>query len=209
MGTRGAVGFRVNRQDKLQYNHFDSYPEGLGHEVLEFIKNETIDSLKEMANKIEMVDEYIAPSSEQIKECSKWSNCEIKEGEEIDWYSLLRSAQGNLSVYNNGLKYMLNANSFMLDSLFCEYAYVINIDNQKLEFYSGYNKIARKGKGRYADKMQAGSTNNFHGVVLIKNYDLNEIIGANNEKIESIISDMQKKSESYYERQEKLMNEID
>ena len=30
MSTRGAWGFRIGSQDKVTYNHFDSYLDGLG-----------------------------------------------------------------------------------------------------------------------------------------------------------------------------------
>ena len=42
MSTRGAVGLIF----KIGYNHFDSYPEGLGNELLTFLKDKTIDELK-------------------------------------------------------------------------------------------------------------------------------------------------------------------
>ena len=33
MATRGAYGFRLNGVEKLFYNHYDSYPEGLGLDI--------------------------------------------------------------------------------------------------------------------------------------------------------------------------------
>ena len=36
MGTRGALGFKINGEYKVTYNHFDSYMEGLGKEVISF-----------------------------------------------------------------------------------------------------------------------------------------------------------------------------
>src|SRR4051812_34899183 len=38
MGTRGAFGIRYGEQDKLVYNHFDSYPEGLGDKLFQKIQ---------------------------------------------------------------------------------------------------------------------------------------------------------------------------
>ena len=37
MGTRGLWGFRKDGKDKLTYNHFDSYPDCLGHTIVEFL----------------------------------------------------------------------------------------------------------------------------------------------------------------------------
>ena len=57
-----------------------------------------------------------------------------------DWYCLLRHAQGDLNVYKNGLRYMIDNHDFIKDSLFCEYAYIINLDTKRLEFYVGFQK---------------------------------------------------------------------
>ena len=47
MGTRRSVGFIANEKNYITYNHFDSYPSGLGSEVLEVIEIiEDWDSLK-------------------------------------------------------------------------------------------------------------------------------------------------------------------
>ena len=42
MGTRGILGFRKNGLDKLAYNHFDSYPEELGANVVKFCRATSI-----------------------------------------------------------------------------------------------------------------------------------------------------------------------
>ena len=46
MSTRGAVGLIFN---------FDSYPEGLGNELLTFLKDKTIDKLKSIFSNITLV----------------------------------------------------------------------------------------------------------------------------------------------------------
>lgn len=38
MGTRGIVGLIIDTQIKASYNHFDSYPSGLGLDVVKFVK---------------------------------------------------------------------------------------------------------------------------------------------------------------------------
>ena len=43
MGTRGAVGYfgKLNGENlhKVTYNHYDSYPSGLGKQVVEYIQS--------------------------------------------------------------------------------------------------------------------------------------------------------------------------
>ena len=39
-------------------------------------------------------------------------------------------------LYLKGLKYMLNGNNFLKNELFCEYGYVINLDENTLDIYT-------------------------------------------------------------------------
>ena len=48
MGTRGLYGFRKNGVDKVTYNHWDSYPDGLGKQILRFIKIKKLFFLKNL-----------------------------------------------------------------------------------------------------------------------------------------------------------------
>lgn len=203
MGTRGAVGFRVGKQDKVTYNHFDSYPSGLGQEVLDFIQANSVESLTKAAENIQMIDMSVKPTKEQIKVCEPWTDLTVSEQSTEDWYCLTRLAQGNLNAYVEGLPYMNDSSSFLLDSLFCEYAYIINLDSKKLEFYSGFNQKQRECKGRYASLKREGRDSGYFGVVLIMQIPLESIMEANSEEISSIISKMQKKSDSFYHRQDR------
>ena len=140
MGTRGLYGFRKNGVDKLTYNHWDSYPDYLGRIMVEFCKATTIEEMNEIFDRIVLVNENDNPTSAQIDECIKYYDGNVGNQDETDWYCLLREAQGNPSAYKNGLKYMIDNASFIKDSLFCEYAYIINLDTDCLEFYLGFQK---------------------------------------------------------------------
>lgn len=163
MGTRGCYGFRKNGIDKLTYNHFDSYPDGLGRDVVKFCKETSIEEMNEIFDRIILIDENSKPTAEQIVECMKYYNGDVSTRTQEDWYCLLRETQGNLSVYKNGLKYMIDNNDFIKDSLFCEFAYIINLDTNCLEFWVGFqhepdagNRYGTKeGDGYYPCKMVA------------------------------------------------------
>lgn len=206
MGTRGAVGFRSENQDRVQYNHFDSYPSGLGHDVLTFISKTNMEELKNIANNIELINEDDVPTENQINACQKWTDLTVGEGTVESWYCLLRNAQGNLNAYKDGLKYMLDAQSFLLDSLFCEYAYIINVDTKKLEFYCGFNEVSRNRMGRYAKlQLEKGRPYNYYGVVLVKEFELEEIMNASDEKIAEMVKIMDKKTSAFRSRQKREM----
>ncbi|ODN74178.1 hypothetical protein L202_07629 [Cryptococcus amylolentus CBS 6039] len=72
MGTRGLIGYILrNKQRKAMYNQFDSYPEGQGHDIAQFISRLSPEQSKEMADKvekIEWIEDETAIIPEDIKE---------------------------------------------------------------------------------------------------------------------------------------------
>lgn len=156
MSTRGCYGFRKNGMDKLTYNHFDSYPECLGRVMVEFCKETSISELNEIFDKLILVSESAKPTVEQIKECKQYYNGNVGRQTVKDWYCLLRNAQGDLDAYKNGLKYMIDNCNFIKDGFGCEYAYIINLDTEELEFWVGgqnkpniYNRYGVEKDGNY------------------------------------------------------------
>ena len=138
MGTRGACGFRLDGMDYLTYNHYDSYPEGLGACVLDFCKN-IPDDVKEKVRELNFFNpKTYDVTDEDVRKCSGLglTDLEVSSGSEYDYYCLLRNAQGNLQAYlNAGM--MPNDNEFIGDGLFCEYAYVVDLDAGTFECYKG------------------------------------------------------------------------
>jgi hypothetical protein len=187
MGTRGAIGFIQDGVEKVTYNHYDSYPSHLGKEMLEFCIGLKMSNLKKAVKQIVLVGDK-EPTAEQITECRKFTNRDVSEKSTDDWYCLLRETQGNLKPYLNGLKYMIDNKDFLHDALFCEYAYLINLDTGKLEFYTGFNKDP-KANGRYAtakaDKM------GYVGVALKAEFDLKSITKS---KVKCLVAEMEKLS---------------
>lgn len=146
MGTRGAWGFRKDNVDKITYNHCDSYPSGLGKTIKEFICNHLIEELEKTADRIVLIDGKTSPIEKQIKECSKFIDLDVSTKSKYDWYCLLRETQGNPEAYVKDIRYMIDNSKFIKDSLFCEYAYVINLDTKKLEIYVGCQKHPQKNR---------------------------------------------------------------
>lgn len=140
MSTRGAYGFHKGGLDKITYNHHDSYPEVLGKVMIDFCNNTSKDTMHDIFDKIVLVQEDTMPSLEQIEECLEHYNESVGTGAPTDWYSLLRGAQGRPEAYREGLRYMIDSSGFMKDSLFCEWAYIINLDTNTLEVYVGFQK---------------------------------------------------------------------
>lgn len=147
MSTRGLYGIRKNGIDKCTYNHSDSYPDWLGKKVLEFCATNSVERLSRLFDNIEMVTEDATPTEEQIEICKKagYVNLDVINRSEKDWYCLLRNLQGNFKAYTKCIEddsrvFMTDGVGFIEDSLFCEYAYIINIDDEVLEYYEGFQK---------------------------------------------------------------------
>ncbi len=142
MGTRGAAGFWKDGVHKVMYVHFDSYPEGLGQDMLDFVRGHTMSHMTEGFDALEMVTERDRPTHAQIAACEQQGLYDptVSNRNRYDWYCLLRGAQGNLAKsLNVGL--MLDGEEFLLNGLWCEYAYIINLSTGILEVYKGLNLL--------------------------------------------------------------------
>jgi hypothetical protein len=56
MGTCGLLGFIIKGKTNGSYNHFDSYPTGLGLDIIEFILSLSNDDIKKMAEQLEKTE---------------------------------------------------------------------------------------------------------------------------------------------------------
>jgi len=155
MGTRHATGVRYENTDKLSYNQFDGYPSGTGNAILTELREEIAElgydqalaKWREQAKALVMKDESEAPTAEEMERYKDAHDSRVSTGE--DWYSLLRGDQGSiLKRLRRGVA--TNSGNFILDSLFCEWAYVLNLDEEVLEVYEGFQK-KRHMNGRYAE----------------------------------------------------------
>ena len=159
MGTRSSIGVHVNGKDKLTYNQYDGYPTGMGKDVYEQVTKLLIqngwDAVIKMATKLKQVkSDKVFTEKEKEKYGDLWQ--QVSTGD--DMYSLLRSLQGDLgAMLERGI--MTKDNNFIKDSLFCEWAYILNVDKKTFEIYKGFQtekptngryKNCRKQRGYYA-----------------------------------------------------------
>lgn len=178
MGTRGAVGFWVDGEPKLAYNHFDSYPSGLGVDVLDFLRKAEAEKgwaqLREDARAIKCVEDSEAqPSPEDIEQFGQFAVTSVgAQGTNNTvvhtWYQLLRNLQGDLAGYLNA-GVMLADNKFVNDSLFCEWAYVVDLDGDgAFEVYEGFQRSAHTD-GKFASE---SADRGYFPVRLVKSWPL-------------------------------------
>ena len=172
MSTRGAYGFRLDGRDYIQYNHSDSYPSGLGADILNQSKalaKMPAVSLRNKVASIRLHDGKTPPTANDIALLAPWTNLGVGQGSVSDWYCLTRNMQGDLLAHlKAGL--IFDSRGFLKDSLFCEWAYIVNVDTRQLECYQGFNK-SPNGAGRYASLRDG----DYYGVRLVRTYPLGRL----------------------------------
>ena len=160
MSTRGAWGFYDGKDvHKVTYNHSDSYPDWLGNQMVTFLKKFSLVEIMIMFDDILMVDERDCPKPKDpaLLKFIKRANGEVKKllqpppanfgSGKKDWYWLLRNFQSDIE-FTCKLGIMIDSFKFLSDGLFCEWAYIINLKDESLEFYNGFHKLYPPG--RYA-----------------------------------------------------------
>jgi hypothetical protein len=145
MSTRGTIGYVIDGKIYATYNHFDSYPDGLGQDVVDFCKQITKENkwneFKENAKKVELVKEDDKVPEDIQEKYSGFLNDQVGKQSKDDWYCLLRDIQGisTLEAISYGTVFhMIDGVGFLEDSLFCEFAYILNLDTDEIWFFKGF-----------------------------------------------------------------------
>lgn len=146
MGTRGLLGFVADGQLKAAYNHFDSYPAGLGSDVLAFVRqivvtDGAVDIAAQRVRDLRVVTDETPVTDSDIEALKPWTNTRvgIGAGGRPSWYQLLRETQGDPgAILSSG--HLEDGSDFALSSLHCEWGYVIDFDTRTLEVYRGFQQ---------------------------------------------------------------------
>lgn len=199
MGTRGAIGFRFRGQDKVTYNHFDSYPTGIGEDVFKVARDFDDEQLAGAFQRIVLVNEDEPPTPELIERYAPlFYGGNVSRQTPEEWYSLLRNAQGHLDVFVKGdLDHMIDSHEFLTDGLFCEWAYIINLDERVVEVYRGFYKTP--GRGRYGEIKNPPwttadgrvITNDYYGVSNIANVAFDDVRQFTDEGLAKFMQDLE------------------
>lgn len=181
MGTRGTYGVRIDGQDKLAYNHYDSYPGGLGQALVGQLRamlesGRTLEDLKIAAREMRAIDTDVPPTEEEKAHFAAKADLGVSGQTLDDWYCLLRNAQGDIqwSLENGAIA---EANDFIQDSLFCEYGYILNFDTMEFEIYKGFQKQPHD-KGRYGRiplKKDGDRTREYYPSALVETFPLGDV----------------------------------
>jgi len=191
MGTRHLT-MVIDEQGETkvaQYGQWDGYPEGQGNTVLKFLRNKK--RISKLKNRLK--DFHFATDEDQKEMDEFFKSIGSNDGglnmEQAELYHkkypLLTRDNGanvlNLILETKGKQFLVDSTDFAGDSLFCEWAYVIDFQNNMLEVYGGFNEepLADDERFKYLEKLgqkdNYGRTIEYTSIKLIKKYSLDEI----------------------------------
>lgn len=183
MGTRHLIMVVHEEKTKIaQYGQWDGYPEGQGVTVLNFARKLKLDKFKEALKKVRFSTEADEKKKDKflksIGSKDGWMTMDQAEKYHKAYpYNSRDIGAGILDLVLNSKDeeiVLVDSTSFAADSLFCEWAYVIDLDKNQLEVYSGFNKSAVGPEERFATlKTEAGS--DYNVIRFLKKFDLNEL----------------------------------
>lgn len=174
MGTRHLIGISKNNEYKvMNYCQWDGYPSAAGCEILEFLRDtESVEKLKSNLKKCrflgdedeEFIDQYNKnPTDEQKQWYARYVDRDV--GRDI-LYNIANSEDEEILLKDS--------TSFAADSLFCEWAYVIDFDKNKLEIYKGFQKSRPLPEDRFYF-LKDETENEYSIIKKVKEYDLNDL----------------------------------
>lgn len=180
MGTRNLTVVVSNGEVKVaKYCQWDGYPSGQGVTALHFLREEMDDSFKSKIDACSWIDE--AEHKKMWVDCgadpdSDLVSIEVSEKFKKLYPHLQRDMGADIleeiQDSENGLK-LQNSISFAGDSLFCEWGYVIDLDNKTFEVYEGFNKQKLEDTERFVSYKQQDSE--YYPIKLKKSYSFDSL----------------------------------
>lgn len=158
MGTRHLTLVQQGGSYKVaQYGQWDGYPEGQGETVVEFLQ--TIKTKKALADFTNKVSSLVEISKKELnqrwKECgadgSGWVGLDVSDEFSKKYPHLNQDCGAEiLNLVSDGtVKEVFLEVDFAKDSLFCEWAYVIDLDAGTFEVYKDFNNRPLNKNARF------------------------------------------------------------
>ena len=170
MGTRNLTAVYIDGEYKVaQYGQWDGYPNGQGLTALHFLRDEMKEDIFKNAVRNssvitkEEMDALLYENGENLyrahPEFSRDTGAEILE---------------ILQNHPSGMK-LTDSIGFAADSIFCEWAYVIDFDNNTFEVYKGWNDKRELTPEDRFYFLRGYESDEYHGITLEKEWRLTEL----------------------------------
>ena len=190
MGTRNLTMVISEGKTKIaQYGQWDGYPSGQGATALTFLRKIDHAAFKK---RLKSVSFFTKEEIDKIADEDKTTNGRASERiyAEKPWLSRDLGADilnavgfgiyGKDSDNKKGIKCvvdkLIDSSNFAADSLFCEWAYVIDLDKKTFEIYNGFNQTPLNKNERFFGLEQEGKhKTDYEPVGLLKSYSLRKL----------------------------------
>jgi len=145
MGTRNLTCVVHDGEYKIaQYGQWDGYLEGAGMTIFEFLQETDIEEFTEKIKQVAAyTDEELKEISSQFGDGSGWLTIDEAEKYNEAYPNLTRNTGCKILHLVRDSEDPVNVSlhlNFAKDSLFCEWAYVIDLDKGMFEIYQGFNQ---------------------------------------------------------------------
>lgn len=160
MGTRHLIVVQSKGEYRVaQYGQWDGYPSGQGVAILKFLRRVNLPIFQ---NNVESCSFFMDDELEALGKTWLETNPQLSREQGSTILDLVN--------VEGGIK-LRDSLGFAGDSLFCEWAYVIDLDIGRLEVYVGFNKD-KITEGRFISGDPDLDYNDYEPVKLVKSYDL-------------------------------------
>jgi hypothetical protein len=174
---------RYKKQYKVaQYGQWDGYPSGQGANVLNFLHSVNLDQFKKKLERVRLLNHEDPKDKEFVDRLNESLDAKSMDilakrlfdkfftrdlGSKVLWSIMSASEDDGEILLNGDLE-------FVKDSLFCEWAYLIDLDKGVLEVYKGFNtKPLAKSQRFYGDGKRNGEK--YYPIRCIKKYKLDKL----------------------------------
>ena len=176
MGTRHLIAIVQGGEYKVaNYGQWDGYPSGQGLTILRFLRNSNLDRFAEKVAKCSFLNDA------EIEEINAEAN---RVGKLPDHLSRDLGAKVFQLIMDSdeGFKFH-NSLNFAADGLYCEWAYVVDLDKQTFEVYEGFKQTPVPEGQRFFDmnpdletwKPDYAGQALYYPVQLVKEYSMNNL----------------------------------
>lgn len=181
MGTRNLEVVIMNGEVRVgQYCQWDGFPDSQGMTALHF--------LRDKMNKeqfIQKIKQSSFVTEEEYK--NMWISCGANPDSDLVDYDVSKRFSEKypwlhrdcgakifeiIQEHESGIK-LQNTVDFAANSLFCEWAYVVDLDKNTFEVYQGFNKSPLTENDRFYFLQKTDSQ--YYPVKMIKSYSLNSL----------------------------------
>jgi hypothetical protein len=156
MGTRHLTCVVADGEMKVaQYGQWDGYLSGQGQTIVDFISGLSKADLKtfrQSVRKCTWIDEKeIDRRLKSVGSKDGWMTLDQSAKWTANWPELSRDTGAGILalILERGPLGLQDDSKFAADSLFCEWAYVVDLDAEVLEIYKGF-QTKKHSRGRFA-----------------------------------------------------------